>query len=263
MGCLWKLHRTKPQDDEHFVPHYHCHARYSILWSWLRKYCDRFDCTRCFGGLPVRQTRCQVANQCPHLEHSPALHDDDYGRLFFVCPYRHPFCSQYTNGPELTGRHLYVGWIPRSWAIWYPSFILRADLRFQTCFERSGWRLCIRCSGRCSGISTQGKGFCRWKGQLRSGSLQDWIQVCTEHVFPAYVQWTAYPGLRRLVGRCRRTHCSLRPMWRNADGEDSYPMGKHQVLLLLSGEFHVLEILHVELCRSSEWYPRQWWNRTW
>ena len=31
-----------------------------------------------------------------------------------------------------------------------------------------------------------------------------------------------------------------------------YPMGEHQVLFLLSSELHVLEILYVELCRTSE-----------
>ena len=38
----------------------------------------------------------------------------------------------------------------------------------------------------------------------------------------------------------------------NGDGEYAYPVGEHQVLLLLSAELDVLEILPVELCRTAE-----------
>ena len=39
---------------------------------------------------------------------------------------------------------------------------------------------------------------------------------------------------------------------RNGHGEYAYPMGEHQVLLLLPVELHVLALFHVELCRTTE-----------
>ena len=39
---------------------------------------------------------------------------------------------------------------------------------------------------------------------------------------------------------------------RNGHGEYAYPMGEHQVLLLLPVELHVLALLHVELRRTPE-----------
>ena len=41
-------------------------------------------------------------------------------------------------------------------------------------------------------------------------------------------------------------------MRRNGHGEYAYPMGEHQVLLLLPVELHVLALLHVELRRTPE-----------
>ena len=45
---------------------------------------------------------------------------------------------------------------------------------------------------------------------------------------------------------------------RNGHGEYAYPMGEHQVLLLLPVELHVLALFHVELLRTADWWKR--WN---
>ena len=67
-----------------------------------------------------------------------------------------------------------------------------------------------------------------------------------------YKQWVDIKGHDVPYDQCGR----------NGDGERTEPMGKHQVLLLLPAQLHVLALLYVELCRTAERHSEQRRNRT-
>lgn len=55
----------------------------------------------------------EMAHLRPYHEYGIAVHHDDRDRLFLLCTDRDPFYRQHTDGPELSGRYLHAGRIPR------------------------------------------------------------------------------------------------------------------------------------------------------
>ena len=186
-----------------------------------------------------------------HAEHDIAVHDDDRYRLFVLCTDRYPLYRQHAHGPELTGRYLHAGRIPRSWAVWHTPVVLRPCFLLQSGTRRKRRLLHSPPVRNRQQVCPQGKDFAGRKRLLYRTPRTYRVWIRTEYAFPAYVQFLARPALQAM-GWHQGTWRTLRPMWRNGHGEYAYPMGEHQVLLLLPVELHVLALLHVELRRTPE-----------
>ena len=93
-------------------------ARYPVLRTWSQQYPHRYPRNRRIGYLScpadAGKDEREMAYFGAHAEHDIAVHDDDRYRLFVLCTDRYPLYRQHAHGPELTGRYLHAGRIPRS-----------------------------------------------------------------------------------------------------------------------------------------------------
>ncbi len=151
-------------------------------------------------------------------EYSHAVHHDDRNRVFFLRTDRYPFYCQHPmdqNSPEdifTLGEYLGREQYGTGPLFYGPAFSSKValDVTDGYCIPRQ--------SEAGSKFVRKEKDFSRRKRLLYRTSRTCGIRICTEYVFPAYVQLVTRTTLQAM-GRHQRTRRSLRPMRRNGNGE--------------------------------------------
>ena len=160
-----------------------------------------------------------MAYHRPHHEHSLAVHHDDRDRVFFLRTDRYPFYCQHSDGTKTHPEDIFTlgEYLGREQYGTRPLFYGPAFL-FESGTRRKRRLLYSAPVGSRKQVCPQGKDFSRRKRLLYRTSRTCGIRICTEYVFPAYVQLVTRTTLQAM-GRHQRTRRSLRPVWRNGNGE--------------------------------------------